>query len=273
MPFAVPQWPSAECTATYGIWSSTFPFIVQNCTVTTTATTTGFAMWGSGTNVTAYSAWNQTFPAIIQGEGTPLSVQTFFTLYTTTEAAGLSPEDRILAEARAYERSRALRDPERAAQRAREREQARAQMAVLEREHAAANSLAEDLLMACLSPQQAGDHVRLGWFDVVSSRGRRFRIYTRTPADPRYYPGQAGNVVLLAASGSNHEARYCVHPPGSLPDADAWLAQKLALEADEDSVMRVANMPWSRTGHLDIRPAARSRHAHRPLARRLAAVA
>jgi hypothetical protein len=255
MPFTVPWWPSDECTATYRTWNYSFPTVI---TTATTATTFVVPLWESSTNAATYAAWNQTFPAIIQATAS-MSAGQFFDAHITviSQQANLpsSSQDRIPAEARAYESWRQSHT-ERAEARTREREHARARMAVIERDTQAASIKAEDLLMACLSPQQAVDHIDLGWFDVVSSRDRRFRIYTRTPADPHHYPGQAGNVVLLDRRG-RPEARYCVHPPGGLPDADAWLAQKLALEADEDSMMRVANMPWCRSGHNDIRAEAR----------------
>jgi hypothetical protein len=134
----------------------------------------------------------------------------------------------------------------------------RAQLAVQDRERQAADELAGNLLLACLSPGQAMSHLDNGWFDVTGSRGHRFRIFTRTGVSPGWGAGQSGNVVLLDAEGKQ-EARYCVHPPDGLPHADAWLAQKLALEADEDTVLAVANLPWNRSGHADIRPAARER--------------
>lgn len=122
-------------------------------------------------------------------------------------------------------------------------------------ERDAANELANNLLLACLTPEQARQHLEEGFFDVVGSRGHRFRIQTARRPDGGT---QSGNVILLNDEGKN-EAKYCVHPPDGLPHPDAWLAQKLALEADEDRVLAVANMPWRREGHVDLRQEARER--------------
>lgn len=128
----------------------------------------------------------------------------------------------------------------------------------MKRQRDRADTLAGELLLACLSPEQVLSHLNRGFFDVIGSRGNRFRIHTTSPVGANSGIGQSGNVVLLDHE-EKHQARYCVHPPDGLPHADAWLAQKLALEADEDTVLAVANLPWQRPGHVDIRPAARER--------------
>jgi hypothetical protein len=193
-----------------------------------------------------YAAWNQTLI-------TSSTTSTAFIIDLAAESH-LTPELIWTHYNCTYELT-----AEQKAARARREEERQAQLAVRERERAAADELAGKLLLACLDENQARDHLELGWFDVISSRGRRFRIFTRTSVRGQgSRPSQAGNVVLLSGQGQQ-EARYCVHPPDGLPHADAWLAQKLALEADEDTVLAVANMPWRREGHVDIRPDARRR--------------
>jgi hypothetical protein len=197
----------------------------------------------------AWASWNQS-PYLFTSTGTTtLSMNQWVSYNTAYEETAEQKSQRERQQAE-YEAGRE--------QRLAEQEARRVQRVA---ELKAANRLAEDLLMACLSPDQAADHALRGWFDVEGSMGNRYRIFTSTPAGMNGQPTQAGNVVLLDAEG-RQQARYCVHPPDGLPHADAWLAQKLALEADEDTVLAVANMPWHRSGHQDIRPAARQRHLH-----------
>jgi hypothetical protein len=217
----------------------------MNYTWSTTSATTNFIPTLSTANTSLWQYWNsniplQTGPIFTYSGGSTLNNVSWSYMNTRYEE---TQEEQLAREARQVrERMRwGAIDRRRSRQRSR------------------ADKLAEDLLIACLSRQQAMDHLEHGWFDVISSLGRRFRIYTRTSVYGGSQPSQSGNVVLLNDEGKQ-EARYCVHPPDNLPHADAWLAQKLALEADEDTVMAVANLPWRREGHQDIRPAARERH-------------
>lgn len=78
---------------------------------------------------------------------------------------------------------------------------------------------------------------------VRSQHGRRYRI--------RCTKGQSGNVELLDDHGKA-TAGFCVHPAYDrstghlLPDADAWVTQKLFLEHDEDQFLKVANLTKGR---------------------------
>jgi hypothetical protein len=105
------------------------------------------------------------------------------------------------------------------------------------RQAEAARNKARELLLICLDEQQRRDYEERHCFTIVSDTGRRWRIKT--------HQGQSGNVELLDEDGAAI-ARYCAHPPEYLPDGDAWLAQKLTLEADEDTFLRVANVQWLR---------------------------
>jgi len=99
-----------------------------------------------------------------------------------------------------------------------------------EREAAEARARAKALLAAHLSSEQIASLAAQRYFEVVSQRGRRYRI--------RH--GHAGNVTRL--DGEREVARYCIHPTLDVPDEDAMLAQKLMLEACEDHFERIANV-------------------------------
>lgn len=211
---------------------------------TTTSTTTNYILptFSNGTNALTWQSWVQQPPTIWSYDPQWVNMNTHYEETAEQMAARVARE---AAEAEIRERERVA---------------ARARMEVREREVRDANQLAESLLLACLSPEQARTHLEQGYIDVIGSRGHRFRIQTAVRWDGRSWRGgtQSGNVLLLDAEGRT-QAKYCVHPPDYLPHADAWLAQKLALEADEDTVLAVANLPWRAPEHRDIRGAARDR--------------
>ena len=83
-----------------------------------------------------------------------------------------------------------------------------------------------------LSAEQRTELAQRGYFHVVGSRGRRYRIRAQ---------GIDGNVEWVDNDGVVL-GRLCAHPNGSLPMADYWLAQMLTLRHDEDAFLRVANV-------------------------------
>jgi len=95
---------------------------------------------------------------------------------------------------------------------------------------ALAKQNAERLLLAHLSEEQREQLKRERAFTLHLPSGRKYRIGR----------GTHGNVQLLDESGQPIR-RYCAQPPG-VPVDDAVLAQKLALETDEEGFLRVANM-------------------------------
>lgn len=112
-----------------------------------------------------------------------------------------------------------------------------------ERERAAAR--AERLLLSFLTPEQARSYVADGFFLVTGSAGGRWRIRRE---------GYMGNVDLLDEDG-RQVAWYCIHPPGSLPDADAHLAQMLHLVTDEESFRAIGNAhPVVSSGPVNLGP-------------------
>jgi hypothetical protein len=89
---------------------------------------------------------------------------------------------------------------------------------------------AQRLLREWLTPAQRQQLASRGHFEVVGSHtGRRYRIYS----------GAAMNVCELDDHGRVRRG-LCFLPVGELPTGDVMLAQKLALEMCEDSVMLVA---------------------------------
>jgi hypothetical protein len=81
-----------------------------------------------------------------------------------------------------------------------------------------------------LSDAQREQFDTRGYFDVIGSRtGRRYRIRV----------GTSTNIVELDSFGRSI-AGWCFVPGESLPTGDVMLAQKIALENDEESALRVA---------------------------------
>lgn len=93
------------------------------------------------------------------------------------------------------------------------------------------------LLIDWLSPAQLKQYAltRGSSFEVTSSGGRRYLI-----TDSRTY-----GVFRLDADGREEE-RFCFVPAGTdnLATGDIMLAQKIALETDEEKALAVANRHW-----------------------------
>lgn len=96
--------------------------------------------------------------------------------------------------------------------------------------HPNASEKAKELLEEVLSQEQVADF-RKGYIVVEGSKGNKYTIATTY--------SQAGNVQ--AHSGPRAGRRLCAHPRAQVPNADAWLAQKLMLETDEDAFLAIAN--------------------------------
>lgn len=88
------------------------------------------------------------------------------------------------------------------------------------------------LLSDHLAPEQRETFEKQRHFVVHSRDGqRRYRV--------EY--GTAGNVKLLNAEGKA-VAKFCIHPVDSrIPTEDVMLTQKLMIEGDEESFLRIAN--------------------------------
>jgi len=90
---------------------------------------------------------------------------------------------------------------------------------------------AEMLLQSVLNPRQREEYQAHGMFHLYTKSGKKYRIKKG---------GQHGNVYLLNEK-DEEVTSYCIQPQGGLPDADAHVAQKLLLETDEASFLRIAN--------------------------------
>ncbi len=92
----------------------------------------------------------------------------------------------------------------------------------------------EKLLREWLSPAQLAQYDREKQFEVIGCHSkRRYRI-ARAPSFN----------VLLLDSGGEVEEQICFMPEGNLVPGDQLLAQKVALETDENGAMAVANRQW-----------------------------
>jgi hypothetical protein len=94
----------------------------------------------------------------------------------------------------------------------------------------AAEQKALVLLKEWLSLAQLARFESYGHFEVIGSRtGKRYRI--------RY--NRVVNIDELDERGAQ-VATWCFGPEGSLPRGDIMLAQKIALENDEDAALAIA---------------------------------
>ena len=86
------------------------------------------------------------------------------------------------------------------------------------------------LMRRWLSAAQREQFDTRGHFDVIGSHtGRRYRIRA----------GTSTNIVEVDSIGRSI-AGWCFVPAESLPTGDVLLAQKIALENDEESALKVA---------------------------------
>jgi hypothetical protein len=99
-----------------------------------------------------------------------------------------------------------------------------------QRKYAAAAEKAEALLRSVLDEDQQRELQEKNHFHVVTRKGNVYQIRR----------GTHGNVKLIDPTSKKPKYSYCIQPDG-VPAADAMAAQKLALEADEDSFLRIAN--------------------------------
>jgi hypothetical protein len=90
---------------------------------------------------------------------------------------------------------------------------------------------AEALLRRQLNDVQVAEFDRDRCFTVLSRDGQRCYLIRK---------GHERNIECLDSVGQRLH-RLCAHPQAYLPDYDHMLAQKLALEADEDAFLRLAN--------------------------------
>jgi hypothetical protein len=102
------------------------------------------------------------------------------------------------------------------------------------------------LMRGWLSTCQREQFDRSGHFDVVGCRtGRKYRIY---------HSVQPPNVFEIDDAGGR-QMGLCFAPVGPLVPGDVMLAQKIALETDEQKVLITANrVPLTRERSLGVSP-------------------
>ncbi|MCP3395344.1 hypothetical protein NLM27_42175 [Bradyrhizobium sp. CCGB12] len=87
------------------------------------------------------------------------------------------------------------------------------------------------LLRSWLSPEQRTEFDAKGYFDVVGcDTGRRYRIRRGTSANIN----EVDNCGRLGRG-------WCFVPLGGLVEGDVMLAQKIAIETDEERALSIAN--------------------------------
>ena len=87
------------------------------------------------------------------------------------------------------------------------------------------------LLKGWLSPLQLAQYERDGTFDVTGSNSsKRYRIRRERQMNVDEYDERGRRIAV-----------WCFGPEGCLPLGDFMLAQKLALEIDEQAALAVAN--------------------------------
>jgi hypothetical protein len=102
--------------------------------------------------------------------------------------------------------------------------------AQVSRPRTAAEQKALTLLREWMSPAQLARFESYGHFEVIGSRtGKRYRI--------RY--NRVVNIDELDERGAQ-VATWCFGPEGNLPRGDIMLAQKIALENDEEAALAIA---------------------------------
>lgn len=150
-------------------------------------------------------------------------------------------------------------------QRLRDLEMSERQRRAEERERAAAerqreaNMKAEALLEAVLSPQEYVDFCGGRPLAIKGSAGGDYTIRRE---------GLTSNIRYLV--DGKHVRSLCVHPNtydrqrgGYIPDADGYVAQILALRADEPGVLRETIVSWYADGwHPREKPLPGNRHHH-----------
>jgi len=86
------------------------------------------------------------------------------------------------------------------------------------------------LLDSLLDEVQQASLQEEDWFLVMGSSGNVYRLRR----------GRIGNIDLVSPEGKILKT-FCVHPGIHLPNADDLIAQKLHLETDEESLLKIAN--------------------------------
>lgn len=199
---------------------------------TSVRTPTGTSATTNGTSNTIWTIWNESITCGASTTANGIIWVRWSNSASTTGALTFTDTSTVawVNWARLQERS-----AEQVRADLRHQEERRAQRLKIEAEEAEAKKRAEKLLTEHLSPPQREQLAQKGHFelDVISRSGERRRYQIRR--------GYAGNVKQVDPSSGRVLKTLCIHPRDRVPDADAMLAQKLLLEANETEFLRVAN--------------------------------
>jgi hypothetical protein len=178
-------------------------------------TCSGTTAWPSWTSATSTTVSTEPWPVwVIDGRQSRGAINRQLARFREQTAAPYVPRKKTDAEVQAELRAESARRLAEEERRARE---------------LAVKTRAEKLLFDHLSPEQRDDLAQKKCFYLYTKSGRKYRIDRHTH----------GNVYLLDERG-DVVRKFCAQPP-NVPADDAILAQKLQLEADEESFLRVAN--------------------------------
>lgn len=218
--------------------ASSGTFTVTNTSSTTNVTGGDLLNYGgvfddyTGNTTTATNAW--TSSEWIQVEhARAMSERIRQAAWPQVRRQAETEEERIAREEREV-KAAAEREKRLAAQRKKDAERRRLQEEGKER--------ARRLLASMLSPEQREEFEAENRFHlkVIDGQSGEERVY-------RIDQGYQGNVKLLGPDGRPVRS-YCIHAKTTddegrrLPNEDHMLAQKLLLQTDEESFLRIANM-------------------------------
>jgi hypothetical protein len=230
---------------------ASFPWRQWN--ISTSSTSTGMTAWKTNADWVVPDGWGNWNYMWSTGVNTTITNPVPYDWYPTENHVDWMPvyksyRDVVAAKnwgdwnfvkQRTEDEQRAFEEREliRLAQQAEAMENARIRREQHQAERAAAEARAKELLMTILDAQQKRDVLQFGYFELISNKGKRWRIRLDSIG---------GNVDLMPDDVNDNVrvASYCAHPPVSssdpLPAPDHHIAQKLTLEADEESFTNVA---------------------------------
>jgi|SRR5882672_9707872 len=219
--------------------------VVNTPTVRTTTTSTGATTWincgGTWTNCGASGGGNggATGTALFgsgSGGGGGVTTGCYTTQIVNTFIE--IDEEQYVQHAEYYELARQrgvvfrIRTAEETRLRAEATERLRIVAEQAQRERQVILDKARNLLLSHLSAQQRETFEKNKWFVVVGGRSKtEYRIRTDY--------GTAGNIDVMAKG--KKVASLCCHCRSDIPNEDQFLAQKIALQWDEDNFLKIAN--------------------------------
>lgn len=239
----VTQWSNTCNSNVYDVTSPTVPYDsfgneycsvgggsgTSNCVYITNTTTSASMTLQADT----WNNWNNQYVTNVTGYGTGSGACSYITNWHNWNR-----HYEETAEQRKAREEQEARDREEARKVWEERQRIEAERLKLEAERRKeAKERARRLLLEALDEIQRQEFDSKRFFHVVSKTGKRYRL--------EY--GVCGNIKEVDASG-NVQTILCAHPK-NVPCEDSLFSQKLALENDERTITRVANVHFRRELH------------------------